>query len=74
MPRPQNSTRDCKLIAFDKQKSLDLHIELPFIAAVKVAKIDVPARAVEALERWQGRNPVEPSPPDLQVLNSTFLI
>jgi hypothetical protein len=34
----------------------------------------VPARAVEALERWQGTNPVEPSPPDLQVLNSTFLI
>jgi len=71
LPGPQKSTRDCKLIAFDNQKSIDLHIELPSIAAIK---IDVPVPAIEALERWQGANPVEPSPPDLQVLNSTFLI
>ena len=70
-PKPQSSNRECKQIAFDHQKSFDLHIELPVIALLKII---VPVPMAEALERWRGTNPIEPSPPDLQVLNSTFLI
>ena len=70
-PAPQNSKRECKQIAFDHQKSVDLHIDLPVIAAVK---IDLRSRTVEAFGDWRGANLIEPSPPDLQVLNSTFLI
>jgi hypothetical protein len=70
-PKQQSSTRECKQIAFDHQKSVDLHIELPLIAVVKIV---VPVRMADALERWQGSNLIEPSPPDLPVLNSTFLI
>jgi hypothetical protein len=70
-PAPQNSNRECKQIAFDHQKSVDLHVELPFIAVVK---IDLPIRTAEALERYPNANLIEPSPPDLPILNSTFLI
>jgi hypothetical protein len=66
----QSSGRECNKIAFDHHKSVDHHIELPVIAAVAV---DVPLRAFEAVERWHGI-PFEPSPPDLQVLHSSFLI
>jgi hypothetical protein len=31
-PTRQNSSRECKQIAFDHQKSVNLHIELPIIA------------------------------------------
>jgi hypothetical protein len=68
---PGNATRECRQIAFDHQKSLDLHLDLPVIA---LATIDLPVRAMQLLERWHSARPVEPSPPDLQVLNSTFLI
>lgn len=68
---PQNSDRECKQIAFDHHKSVDIHIELPI---VNVIKIDLPVTTVAALKRWHGTNLIEPSPPDLQVLNSTFLI
>ena len=70
-PKQQSSTRECKQIAFDHQKSVDLHIELPVVAVVKIV---VPVRMADALERWHGSNLIEPSPPDLPVLNSTFLI
>jgi hypothetical protein len=70
-PAPQNSKRECQQIAFDHQKSVDFQIDLPIAAAVQ---IDLPASAVEAPERWHGTNPIEPSPPDLHVLHSTFLI
>jgi hypothetical protein len=68
---PQSSKRECNQIAFDHHKSVDFHIDLPIIAMVK---IEVPVRTVEALEGWHGVSPIEPSPPDLQILNSTFLI
>jgi hypothetical protein len=71
VPAPQSSDGECKQIAFDHQKSVDLHIELPIIAVVK---IDLPTRAVELLERWHGAELIELSPPDLQILHSTFLI
>lgn len=70
-PTPQNSRRECKQITFDHQKSVDLHIDLPVIAVVN---FDLPMRAVEPFADWRGANPIEPSPPDLQVLNSTFLL
>ena len=66
-----HSDRECKQIAFDHQRSIDLHIDLPAIAVVK---IELPARKVDALERWHGSNLIEPSPPDLQILNSIFLV
>jgi hypothetical protein len=36
--------------------------------------VAVPLHAVERLGLWHGFILVEPSPPDLQVLHSTFLI
>jgi hypothetical protein len=70
-PAPQSSKRECKQIAFDHQKSVDFQIDLPIVAA---AEIDLPCGPVELLERGHGTNLVEPSPPDLQILNSIFLI
>jgi hypothetical protein len=67
----QSSKRECNQIAFDHHKSVDVHMELPIIAVVK---IELPVRTVEGLERRHGANPIEPSPPDLQILHSTFLI
>jgi hypothetical protein len=68
---PQKPNRECRQIAFDHQKTVDHPIELPMIAIVK---IDLLLRAIESVEHWPGVNPVEPSPPDLQVLHSAFLI
>jgi len=70
-PTPPNLKRECKQIAFDHQKSVDFHIDLPLIAAVSV---DLPIPTVEPFGDWRAANPLEPSPPDLQILNSTFLI
>jgi hypothetical protein len=70
-PTKQDPARECKQIAFDHQKSMDHHIDLPAIAAVAV---ELPIRTVETVEHWHGTNPIEPSPPDLQILHSTFLI
>lgn len=70
-PAQQNAGRECKQIAFDHQKSIDHHIDLPVIGGVAV---DVSIPAVEAFAHWPGTVPIEPSPPDRQVLHSTFLI
>ena len=70
-PTQQNSGRECKQIAFDHQKSVDLHIDLPVVAVVA---FDLALSAVEPLVALQSTNPVEASPPDLQVLYSIFLI
>lgn len=67
----QSSKRECNQIAFDHHKSIDFHTDLPIIAA---AKIELPVRTVEPLEAWHAASLIEPSPPDLQILNSTFLI
>jgi hypothetical protein len=53
-PTNQAADRECKQIAFEHQKSIDRHIDLPVIAAVTV---DLPIHPVEALSRWHGRNP-----------------
>ena len=70
-PHKSGSDRDCKQIAFDHQKRIDLHLELSVVA---VEGIDVPVRNIEPLPRWRDAVPFEPSPPDLQVLHSIFLI
>lgn len=71
-PAQQSSGRECKQIAFDYQKPLDLHIDLPVAAFVPV---DLPPlSAIERTTAGRSTSPVEPSPPDLQVLHSTFLI
>lgn len=70
-PVKQDPGRACKQIDFDHHKSIDHNVELPIIAVVK---IDPPVRIPEGLERWNDAIPITPSPPDLQVLHSTFLI
>lgn len=70
-PANHDSGRECGQIAFDHHKSGDHHIDLPVVAAIQ---IDLPLRPIDGLERWRGVNPVEASPPDLQILHSTFLI
>lgn len=69
-PTQQNAGRECKQIAFDHQKSVDLHIDL----AVAVNAFPLPMRTIEPFGLWRDTNPIEPSPPDLQALHSTFLI
>jgi hypothetical protein len=70
-PTKQNPGRECTQIAFDHHKSIDHHVDLPLVGTVEMA---VPLPAVDSVERWQGFSLVEPSPPDLQALHSTFLI
>jgi hypothetical protein len=70
-PVKNGSGRDCNQIAFDHQKGIDLHFDL---SAVAVERIALPVRKVELLPRWRDARPFDPSPPDLQVLHSTFLI
>ncbi len=67
----QNSERACKQIAFDHHKAVDFHIDLTAMGSVK---IEPPLLRVEAREHWRRGDPAEPSPPDLQILHSTFLI
>ena len=70
-PASPQKNRECKQIAFDHQKTVDHDIDLPMIAAVK---IDPPLPAIESIAGRHGLILVEPSPPDLQVLHSIFLI
>jgi hypothetical protein len=70
-PTQKDSERECKQIAFDHQKSVDLHIDLPMVAVVTV---DLPLPSVQSLAAWLDSSAVDPSPPDLQILHSTFLI
>jgi hypothetical protein len=67
----KSSTRECKQLAFDDRKSVDLHIDL---TAIALAKIESPLFIPEVSEFWRVGHPIEPSPPDLQILHSTFLI
>lgn len=70
-PSPsQNSDRECKQIALDHHKSVDFHIDL---TTITVAKIELPVVTIQSLEHWRGIL-IEPSPPDLQILHSTFRI
>jgi hypothetical protein len=70
-PPSQQSNRQCNQIAFDHHKSVDFPIDLPVIA---VLGIELPKPTNAALEHWHGAILIESSPPDLQILHSTFLI
>jgi hypothetical protein len=67
----RQSSRECKQIAFEHQKSIDLHADLPVIAA---HRLDFLPRIAEPFTRPSCLPRIEPSPPDLQALHSTFLI
>jgi len=69
--QPSQTGRECKQIAFEHQKSVDLHIDLSVVAVIPS---DFLPRLAEPLTHRSGVSPIEPSPPDLQVLHSTFLI
>jgi len=66
-----NNSRDCKQIAFDHQKGIDLHFDLP---AISIERITFCVRDPECFSPSREVLHVDASPPDLQVLNSTFLI
>ena len=70
-PLKQNTRPECKRIVFEYQKSLDLRIDLPLIAIVR---IDLHFDAASRRAAPRREYPIEPSPPDLQVLHSVFLI
>jgi hypothetical protein len=67
----QQTNRECKQIAFEHQKSLQVHVDLPVIAAVPSQPLIL---SVPVFAHWHGANSIEPSPPDRQTLYSTFLI
>jgi hypothetical protein len=69
---PHNTSRvDCKQIAFDHQKGIDLNFDLPPAA---VQRITAPVRNAAFLTPSHDTLHIDPSPPDLQALHSTFLI
>jgi hypothetical protein len=70
-PSKQSSTRQCNQIDFDQHKTIDHHIDLPVIVDFETTQL---LWEIEGFERWDDVNSVTPSPPDLQVLHSTFLI
>ena len=70
VPAKNGSGRDCKQIAFDHQKGIDLHFDL----AVATESIALPVANIELSQHWCDTLPFDPSPPDFQALHSTFLI
>jgi hypothetical protein len=71
IPGKQSPDRPCNQIAFDHQKSVDLHIDLPVVAIVRT---ELPLATFTAQALCRGCEPIDHSPPDLQLLHSTFLI
>lgn len=69
--KESSAGRECTQIAFDHQKSIHLQVDL---TAVAVVRIDIPVRTIQTLQRCHDATPVDTSPPDLQILHSTFLI
>jgi len=63
--------RECKQIVVEHQQSVDLHVYSPATTALL---IDSPVRRIHALAESHSTDFIDPSPPDLQVLDSTFLI
>ena len=70
-PAKQVAGRDCNQIAFEHQRTTDHHVAPPIVAAIEIER---PLGVIEALKVWRGPELVDPSPPDLQILHSTFLI
>jgi hypothetical protein len=70
-PVKQSLGGECKQIAFDYQKSVAFSVDLPVVA---FGDFELPLVTEVAFTVTPRSNPIEPSPPDLQVLHSTFLI
>jgi hypothetical protein len=70
-PTRNTPGRACNQIAFDHQKTVDLHIDLP---AADFVRINPPAPLVVALALGDQSTRIDPSPPNLQILHSVFLI
>lgn len=70
-PTKNNSGRECKQIAFDHHKGINLHFGLPVVA---IATISVPAADEDTFWHRYTAVPFDPSPPDFQILHSVFLI
>ena len=69
-PAKTNSGRDCQQIAFDHHKNIDLHFDLAVLTA-PVIQIPLSRGTASLLYKVPL---TDPSPPDLQVLHSIFLI
>jgi hypothetical protein len=67
----KDAGRECKQIAFDQQKCVDYHIDLPLAA---LSGFDLPQLTATPFTPASYLEPPEHSPPDLQILNSIFLI
>jgi hypothetical protein len=70
-PAGERDGAACKQLAFDHQKSFDHQVSLP----VSEHRLEPVASAgFECLAGFETADSAGPSPPDLQVLHSTFLI
>ena len=70
-PGKDSSGRECKQMAFDHQKWFDPHFDPPIVAVVK---IELPIAASETFQYSHPTVLIDSSPPDLQIVNSVFLI
>jgi hypothetical protein len=70
--QPQDRGRECRQLAFDHHKSL--HLLDVDLSAVAVLRIEVPVYTARQFPRHYETALADPSPPDLQILHSTFLI
>jgi hypothetical protein len=68
-PAKNKSSRECKQIAFDHQEKL--HVAFP---VATLANVELPVVIHEIFPLCRDEVAIDPSPPDLQVLYSTFLI
>ena len=70
-PSQRATGPECKQIAFEHLESIDLQVRLPLAHIVKdrSATLQMPGKLLS-----RDPQPIEPSPPDLQALHSTFLI
>lgn len=72
----EKTTRDCSQIAWDHQESPNLHMQP---AVVTLLTIDSLLPGAQSPDRWRNMvrhavSLIKPSPPDLQILNSIFVI
>jgi hypothetical protein len=65
------SGRECKQIAFEQQKSLQVQADLPVIAVLPGQPFLPP---VSVRDDRPSQDSIDPSPPDRQALHATFLI
>jgi hypothetical protein len=72
VPGQKTPDRACNQIAFDHHRHADLSVCLPATVITQIIPVDfTPDHAARQLH---ASRPPAPSPPDLQVLHSTFLI